>query len=78
MVATMVEVVEPHVTWHGTANRELRSCPKALEWLLGQAEGAYMDHLRLVKDRMEDVGVLQRFICTSQCVSKSFVIFNVC
>ena len=78
MVASIVEVVEPHVTWHGTANRELRSCPKALEWLLGQAEGAYMDHLRLVKDRMENVGVLQRFICTSQCVSKSFVIFNVC
>ena len=78
MVATIVEAVEPHVQWHGNANRELRSCPKALQWMLKQAEGDYMEHLRLVKHRMEDVGVLQRSICTSQCVSKSFVILNVC
>ena len=30
-VASIVEAVEPHVQWHGKANRELRSCPKALQ-----------------------------------------------
>ena len=72
MVATIVEVVQPHVQWHGNANRELRSCPKALQWMLKQAEGDYMEQLQLVKERMDDVGVLQRSICISQCVSNVY------
>ena len=71
MVASIVEAVEPHVQWHGNANRELRSCPKALQWMLKQAECDCMEHLLPVKQRMNDVGVLQRFICISQCVAQS-------
>ena len=71
MVARIVEAVEPHVQWHGRANRELRSCPNALQWLLKQHEGDYMAHLREVKERITDVGVLQRFLYISQWVAKS-------
>ena len=69
MVATSVEVVQPHVQWHGNANREWRSCPKALQCMLKTAEGDYMEHLHRVKQRMNDVGVVQRFICISQCAN---------
>ena len=62
MVAFVIEVMEPHVQWHGKANKELRSCPKALQWKPNQKEGDYMEHLHQVKDRMADAGVLQRFI----------------
>ena len=60
IVSAIVEAAHHHVEWHGAANRELRSCPDALTFLLRQAEGDFMKHLQDVKNRLGDVDALER------------------